>query len=188
MEIFEERTQQRKGSLAKGGTPSNIILYVGDGKIYTSSRTLEANIMELTCTWDIAHEWLSSAGLSPDFNKWELAHYSCRRDVFSNEPSLWLPGKDDLPVEVKAERVIKWLGIYFDRKLTFNEHVKRMAGRAEKTINGLSMLANTVRGLAQHHVQTLHITCILPQLTYGSLVWWTGKKSCLALADTTQNK
>ncbi|KAF8578046.1 hypothetical protein K439DRAFT_1270702, partial [Ramaria rubella] len=120
--------------------------------------------------------------------KWELGHYSCRRDAFTNELSIWLPGKDNLLVEVKAEHTIKWLRIYFDQNLTFNEHVKRMAGHAEKTINGLSMLANTVWGLSQSHVHALYIACVVPQLTYGSPVWWTGKKSHESLAEVTQNK
>ncbi|KAF8583295.1 hypothetical protein K439DRAFT_71950 [Ramaria rubella] len=127
-----------------------------------------ANNTELTASWRITQDWLFSAGLSPDVMKWELAHYSCQHNTFTNEPSIWLPVANNVMFEVKAEHTVKWLGIYFDRKLTFNEHVKCMIGKAEKSINGLSMLANTV--------------------TYGSPIWWTGKKSHAAALDVTQNK
>ncbi|KAF8573704.1 hypothetical protein K439DRAFT_1374547, partial [Ramaria rubella] len=159
-----------------------------DGKIYTSSHTLSANTIELTASWHITQNWLFSAGLSPDVTRWELTHYSYQRDAFTNEPSIWLPATDNVLLEVKAECTVKWLGIYFDRKLIFNEHVKCMIGKAEKTIKGLSMLANTVCGLSQSHLCTLYVTCVIPQVTYGSPIWWTRKKSHAASVEVTQNK
>ena len=44
---------------------------------------------------------------------------------------------------------MKWLGITFDSKLLFNEHVKAATNKAENIAKGLTMLGNTVRGLHQ---------------------------------------
>ncbi|KAL6309790.1 hypothetical protein BKA93DRAFT_715390, partial [Sparassis latifolia] len=85
-----------------------------------------------------------------------------------DNPSIWLPGEDpEVDVEIRPSANVRWLGVYFDRKLTFHQHVKNMAGKAMKATNALSMLANTVRGLSQVHMRTLYIGCVLPIITYG---------------------
>ncbi|KAJ7765469.1 hypothetical protein DFH07DRAFT_737701, partial [Mycena maculata] len=55
-------------------------------------------------------------------------------------------------------------------------HVKTLAARAENTVNGLTMLSNTVRGLSQLHLRHLYKACIIPMMTHASAAWWTGKK------------
>ncbi|KZV79436.1 hypothetical protein EXIGLDRAFT_782339 [Exidia glandulosa HHB12029] len=67
--------------------------------------------------------------------------------------------------------VVRWLGIFFDPKLTYRAHVDKACAKARKAAMGLRMLANTVRGLSQDHMRRLYIACILPMLTYVSAVW-----------------
>ncbi|KAJ6617452.1 hypothetical protein B0H10DRAFT_1721732, partial [Mycena sp. CBHHK59/15] len=61
---------------------------------------------------------------------------------------------------------VKWLGVYLDSKLDFNHHVKTLAARAENTVNGLTMLSNTVRGLSQTHLRHLYKACVVPVMTH----------------------
>ncbi|KAL6297896.1 hypothetical protein BKA93DRAFT_713030, partial [Sparassis latifolia] len=65
-------------------------------------------------------------------------------------------------VTLCGEDIIKWLGVYLDRQLTFNHHVKQMVIRAEKTVNGLKMLANMIKELSQMHLRTLYISYVRP--------------------------
>lgn len=92
-------------------------------------------------------------------------------------PRIELPNDDGVTRKVLAEATVKWLGVYFDRKLLFNEHVKNMAAKADKAVSGMSMPANTIRGLSQKHYRQLYIACVRPILTYASMAWWTGKKT-----------
>ncbi|KAJ7936782.1 hypothetical protein B0H13DRAFT_1463869, partial [Mycena leptocephala] len=61
---------------------------------------------------------------------------------------------------------IKWLGVYLDKGLLFNHHVKTLAARAENTVNGLSRLSNTVKGLSQSHLRHLYKACVIPVMTH----------------------
>jgi hypothetical protein len=40
--------------------------------------------------------------------------------------------------------MVKWLRVYFDRKLTFEYHTKSLAARGENAVSSFTMLANTV--------------------------------------------
>lgn len=113
-------------------------------------------------------------------------HYTNTRTTYS--PAITLPGKDGNNITLKADLTVKWLGMYFDRKLTFNHHVKAMAARAEKTVNRLSMLANTIKGLSQKHVRTLYTSCVLPVLTYGSPGWWTRLQKHVDILERVQRR
>ncbi|KAE9407951.1 hypothetical protein BT96DRAFT_764117, partial [Gymnopus androsaceus JB14] len=61
---------------------------------------------------------------------------------------------------------VKWLGVYFDQKLTFNYHVKAMAESAGKAMGSLVMLANTVKGFFQYHMWLMYKGCVIPVMTY----------------------
>ncbi|KAJ7648928.1 hypothetical protein DFH06DRAFT_996803, partial [Mycena polygramma] len=140
-------------------------MYVDDGKTWVSSESLLTNVRILARAYKKIDRWLISVGLSPDLVKRELQHYTRRRN--DDCPPIPLPGKDGGIVFLTASKTVKWLGIHFDRKLRFDEHVKKLAARAQSAVNGLCMLANTVRGLSQSHLRTLYLSCVLPILSYG---------------------
>jgi len=59
-------------------------------------------------------------------------------------PSVTLKNKDGSLSIIHARDTLKWLGVLFDRSLKFTLHIKAQAGKAEKSLNGLKMLSNTV--------------------------------------------
>ena len=50
------------------------------------------------------------------------------------------------------------------------------------------MLANTIRGLSHYHLCQLYQLCILPVISYTSVVWWTGKKQHAQAISKVQNR
>jgi len=54
-------------------------MYVDDGKLTISSRSLETNVLYLKKAYCKVDDWLFQAGLSPDYAKRELMHYTRRR-------------------------------------------------------------------------------------------------------------
>jgi ribonuclease HI len=85
---------------------------------------------------------------------------------------------------------MRWLGIYFDRKLTFKEHIRIMTARASSKVDGLRILGNTVKGLSAPHLRHLYKAVVIPTLTFAAPVWYTGKrqKGLIAKLETVQNK
>ena len=66
---------------------------------------------------------------------------------------------------------LKYLGIIFDRKLTFKEKVNYMANMCTKLIFSLSKAAKLKWGLSYKALKTIYLGGILPLLLYGAPVW-----------------
>jgi len=68
-------------------TKVHLLMYVDDGKLYVSSTSLNTKILLLKAAYLKAEQWLRDAGLSSDYSKQKIIHYSCQRDHNSN-PSI----------------------------------------------------------------------------------------------------
>ena len=66
---------------------------------------------------------------------------------------------------------IKYLGIIFDHKLTFKEHIQHMAEKCTKLIFSLSKSAKLNWGFDHKALKTIYVGGIPPILTYGVPVW-----------------
>lgn len=71
-----------------------------------------------------------------------------------------------------AKESPRWLGIYFDRKLTFTKHVLHWTGKASKVVNHLRGLCKTARGIPISSVRRAVLTCVVPVLTHGLEAWY----------------
>ena len=66
----------------------------------------------------------------------------------------------------------RYLGFFFDRTLSFKEHVHFYATKSFTACKALHMLGNSVRGLPSHLKCLIYISCILPVMTYGYHLWF----------------
>jgi hypothetical protein len=66
---------------------------------------------------------------------------------------------------------MKYLGITFDSKLIFREHINYMANKCTKIIFALSKLAKLNWGLKHAALKTIYTGGILPLLLYGAPFW-----------------
>jgi hypothetical protein len=66
---------------------------------------------------------------------------------------------------------LKYLGIIFDYKLTFKEHIQNTAEKGTKLIFTLSKSAKLNWGLDHKALKTIYMGGILPLLVYGAPVW-----------------
>ncbi|KAJ3968691.1 hypothetical protein EV361DRAFT_779654, partial [Lentinula raphanica] len=157
--------------------------------VYVSSTSLEVNTRIIKNIWErTIAPWATRVGFEYDYEKRELAHYTRRRSDNSSSPSITFIDRDGVTRTVKPQQIVKWLGVYLDRKLTFNHHVKTLAGNAGKALGALTMLANTVKGMSQYHLRLMYKSCVVPVMTYASPVWWTGKKVHEKAMEKIQNR
>ena len=65
-----------------------------------------------------------------------------------------------------------------------------MVNRARSTIRGISILGNSVRGLDFLNWRKVYNALVIPTLTYGAQVWYTGigQKSLLQKMQVAQNE
>ncbi|CAA7267882.1 unnamed protein product [Cyclocybe aegerita] len=106
-----------------------------------------------------------------EHDKTELFHFSRRRDAYN--PSLdlgYAPHTGATPLKPKT--YWRYLGFYFDRGLTFHEHVRYYATKAFTTVQAMRMLGNSTRGLSPKQRRLLYRSCVVPIATYGYRLWY----------------
>ena len=78
---------------------------------------------------------------------------------------------------------IKFLGIIFDRKLSFMPHIKYLKAKCLKALNILKVLSHTNWGADRTVLLQLYRSLIRSKLDYGS-----ARKSYLMMLDTVHHQ
>jgi hypothetical protein len=90
------------------------------------------------------------------------------------------------------KRIWQYLGIFYDRNLTFCEHVKHYATKSISTVRSMRILGNSSRGLTPKQKRTLYVSCVQPIATYGLRCWYKpgirGFKTNIKLLNLTHNQ
>ena len=91
---------------------------------------------------------------------------------------------------VKSSSRIRYLGFFLTPTLDWCPHISIMAMRARSMIRGLSILGNSIRGLDLVHWKQVYLMYIIPILTYGAPVWYTGvsQKGLINMLQVAQNE
>jgi hypothetical protein len=66
---------------------------------------------------------------------------------------------------------MKYLGIYFDSRLTFNTSIKYLAENSTKLIHNVGRSAKLQWGLGNKALKTIYEGALIPLLTYRAPVW-----------------
>lgn len=90
--------------------------------------------------------------------------------------------------EIPFSKSIKYLGITFDEKLTFKEHLTNVCVKATRCSKALYPLLNRRSKLDTRNKLLLYKLCISPILTYGCVVWKDCAKTHKKKAQIIQNK
>ena len=81
-------------------------------------------------------------------------------------------------------RKSKFLGVIFDRKLSFIPHIRYIKAKCLKALNLLRVLSSTRLGADRITLLHLYRSLIRSKLDYGSIVYDFARKSYLQMLDT----
>jgi len=82
---------------------------------------------------------------------------------------------------------LKFLGLSFDKKLTFNKHIKFLKDRCMKALNLLRVVAHKDWGADCAALLKLYRSHVRTKLDYGCVVYGSARKSVLQSLDRVQN-
>jgi len=141
--------------------------YADDAGLLEIGKTTEEVAAALSHELEDALQWGrdNAVAFAPD--KYELIHFTRKRD--RSVPLIRVNGA---PIQPKD--VVRWLGVYFDPKLTFRTHVETWGSRAHKAAAHLRGLNRVMAGAPSHLTALAANACVLPIATYGAETWWQG--------------
>ena len=82
----------------------------------------------------------------------------------------------------------KFLGILFDRKLSFIPHIKYLKAKCLKALNLLKVLSHTSWGADRTTLLKLYRSIVWSKLDYGCIIYGSARKSYLQMLDPIHNQ
>ena len=143
--------------------------YMDDFSISTSSTSAKKNCRALK---HVAHSLFKKAAeKSVQFEpgKTELMHFHTHRK--EETEGITIEGH-----EIKPKTLVRWLGIWFDPKLSFKQHVEKKINSATATFFGLQRLGSLQKGLSFKALRHLYVTCVTSIADFGVPLWYTNKQ------------
>ena len=156
--------------------------YIDDICLTTASTTMAKNTHILQREVSQLFRLGEQNAIQFDLTKTEMMHFSGSKQT--KKHNLILPGGEI----VQPKKLVRWLGVWFDPKLSFKEHVSIRVSLANQAFNRLSRLANTERGLSPASIRQIYLACVISVSDYGSVLWWQGQKSFAENFQKLQNK
>ncbi|XP_055924544.1 uncharacterized protein LOC129956637 [Argiope bruennichi] len=117
--------------------------------------------------------------LSPE--KSRCVHF-CRKRSLHPDPVIQIRG-----VDIPVVEEVRFLGVIFDRKLTFLSHVLHLRMRCEKSLNILKVLSTTKWGADRTSLLRIYQSVILSRIDYGCEIYGTARSGVLRNLDTVHN-
>jgi len=136
LHLFEQQAQ----ALNLG---SSILSFVDDSLLVSQRKMYNKTLPELTSSYRVVTDLLVSFGLVMEHDKSEIFHFSRAHNDSNPELDLSAIGVSTL----KPKAYWRYLGFYFDRCLSFKEHVRFYSTKALSTVKAMGMLDNSTRGL-----------------------------------------
>jgi hypothetical protein len=155
------------------GTPARRFGYADDFALLAISTDLQENCNSLQTDVQEALNWGQAEGITFDPKKSELIHFtrSTRDPPVASSP-LVTAGTHTVQ---ESSGPLRWLGVYFDRKLSFKPHVRILAAKALAVSKALSSLGKTTRGVPPIFLQRAVKACVLKKGYFAAENWWPGR-------------
>ena len=157
-------------------------LYVDDFCICFRSKNMRTIERHLQQCLNRIEDWATRNGFKFSKSKTQCVHF-CQQRKIHNDPALYIYGSQ-IPVVAES----KFLGVIFDRKLSFIPHIKYVKAKCLKALNLLKVLSHTSWGADRTTLLHLYRSLIRSKLDYGSIVYGSARKSYLQILDTVHNQ
>jgi ribonuclease HI len=73
---------------------------------------------------------------------------------------------------IKREKVIKYLGVWIDEKLTWRTHIENLIKKANNSLWATKSMVSKSWGINPKMTLWIYQQIIIPRITYGCMVWW----------------
>ncbi len=177
-------------------SPQMFIFYIADLPTDQLQRTKTSTYADDIAGWSSSRSpvvaaariqhWLMS--ISTWCGKWRLrlAPAKCKVICFSKGPTqplnIWLNG-----TLLQEESIVRFLGITFDKRLNWRQHIQQLRDTGMRRLNALKALGGQNRGLSPSILISVYIAYVRSVLEYGCVAWLRVSGSWLAKLQVVQN-
>ena len=155
-------------------------LYVDDFLILYSSRNFAALERKLQTTLNRITKWTEKTGYKFSTDKTEVVNFHRGRDF--REPDLRLNG-----IRLKVVQEKKFLGLFFDRKLTWVPHLRQLKQKCLQMMGLMKSLANSKFGADRTSMLRVYKATVRAKLDYGCQAYSSARAVDLKMLDSVHH-
>ena len=152
--------------------PISMLSFVDNGLIIAQNKSILILNSQLFCSYNVLSNILTDFGLVIEYRKTEIFHFNRSHRKY-NPPSLDLTPLGGPILHPKDSW--KYLGFFFDRKLTFRQHLDFYSNKVLSMVKCMKLLGNLSRRISPLQKRQLYRCCILPIALYGFQLWFCNK-------------
>jgi len=156
-------------------------MFADDLSISLESNDADSAGKILQIAVDSLQKWSNTTGYKFSPNKTFMVDFSHKWKKTA-EPFIKIKG---IPIKCKTEA--KFLGLTFDNKLNWSEHIKNLKSSCFRTMNILKYLNNKNFGLNRNYLLKIYRTLIRSKIDYGCQIYNTASTSILKNLEVTHN-
>ncbi|GFT58124.1 putative RNA-directed DNA polymerase from transposon X-element [Trichonephila clavipes] len=152
-------------------------LYVDDLQISCEGSDMRMIERQLQTAVNNILKWCDTNGHSISASKSCCVHF-CRKRGIHPDPEIRIR---DIQIPVVPD--VRFLGVIFDRRLTFLPHILHLRKRCEKSLNLLKVLSNTSWGADRTSLLRVYQAIVLSRIDYGCVAYGSACNSTLQKLD-----
>ena len=153
-------------------------LYVDDFLICYRSKHMHTIERQLQQCLNKIHKWALENGFKFSNTKTKCMHFCLLRGLH-NDPVLKLDG-----VDIPVVDEYKFLGVIFDRRLSFIPHIKHLKAKCHKALQLMRVVAHTDWGADKSTLLKLYRSLVRSKLDYACFIYGSARKSYLRCLDS----
>ena len=157
-------------------------LYVVDFQICYRSSNISIIELQLQLCLNKPQQWATDNGFRFSKTKIVCMHI-CQKRGLHLDPQHFL---HESPIPVVEET--KFLGVIFDRRLSFVPHFKYIKKKGLKALNILKVIGNTEWELTEISCSAFMWDLVRSKLDYGCIVYGSARKFYLQMQDPVHNQ
>ena len=153
-------------------------LFVDDLAVWCSASSVRHVTRQLQLAVARLEKWTSENGLRFSAAKTTAVHF-CRRRCTDTQLGIRLGGQ-----LIPTEPVARFLGVWFDSRLTYKEHFKTLREKCFKSLNVLKCVSRTSYGADRRTLLLLYRSIVRSKLDYACFVYDGASTSSKRVLDT----
>jgi len=144
-----------------------VSMFADDLAVWCSDRDKERARQKVQRAVNVIADWSQKWMLKLNVAKCETMLFSMDAAEAEYKPSIEINGEECTKVKLAT-----FLGVTYDRRLCFNEHVKRVTEKAKKRINIMRAVASQEWGFDQELLKSTYIAMCRSVIEYGLVAWY----------------